>query len=195
MPLRFRIASILAAIVLALATGMAAAQGTAGAPPARLAVVDMDRVMAESRMGQAEQAAIDRLRAQRTAIINDKQKELEEREEQIRSASLSWSAEKREERMREYETKRIELRRLNEDATRDVQAEFNRSLAKLQRAALEVTGAIGLEQGYTLIFEKRSLPVLYASESIDVTTEVVRRLDAAAGSAGSSSDPSSGGGR
>jgi Skp family chaperone for outer membrane proteins len=155
----------------------------------------MDRVMSESRMGKAEQASIDRLRTVRTSLINQKQKELEEREEQIRNASLSWSAEKREERLREYETKRIELRRLNEDATRDVQAEFNRSLAKLQRAALEVTGVIGLEQGYTLIFEKRSVPVLFASESIDVTAEVIRRLDIKFEPAGAATDSTPGGGR
>jgi Skp family chaperone for outer membrane proteins len=155
----------------------------------------MDRVMSESRMGKAEQASIDRLRTVRTSLINQKQKELEEREEQIRNASLSWSAEKREERLREYETKRIELRRLNEDATRDVQAEFNRSLAKLQRAALEVTGVIGLEQGYTLIFEKRSVPVLFASESIDVTAEVIRRLDIKFEPTGAATDSTPGGGR
>lgn len=153
------------------------AEGPVAATTVKLAVVDMDRVMAESILGKAEQAAIDRMRSGRTSIITQKQKELEAEEEQIRNASLSWSAEKRDERLRSYETKRIELRRLSEDATRDVQAEFNRSLAKLQRGAFLVTSEIGKEKGYTLILEKRSQPVIFASDAIDITTEVVKRMD------------------
>jgi outer membrane protein len=154
--------------------------GAQGAPPSadlRIAVVDMDRVMAESNLGKSEQANIDKLKGDRTALINTKQKELDAMEEQIRNASLSWSDEKREEQSRQFENKRVELRRLNEDATRDVQAEFSRSMTKLQKAALGITGAIGREKGYTLIFEKNTVPVLYASDSVEITDEVIRRLN------------------
>jgi len=169
----------------------------------RLAVVDMDRVMVESDMGKAEQAGLDKLKADRTNIITSKQKELEAMEEQIRNASLSWSDEKREETSRAYEARRIELRRLNEDATRDVQAEFNRSLQKMQKAALEVTMGIGKERGFTLIFEKNTAPVLYATDAIEITGEVISRLNAKARGAGvkppatpppASPKPSGGGG-
>jgi len=192
MPMRSGRLLVLIATLLLAGGSMAPAQVPGAEGGIRLAVVDMDRVMSESLLGKAEQAAIDRLRSDRTAMITQKQKELEVQEEQIRSASLSWSAEKREEHLREYETKRIELRRLNEDATRDVQAEFNRALAKLQAIALKVTGIIGSEKGYTLIFEKGSVPVLYASDSIDVTSEVVARMDAQARS-GAAAAPAPGG--
>jgi outer membrane protein len=170
---------IVAAAAALLACGAAAAQAQ-DAPPGpaiRLAVVDMDRVMSDSDMGRAEQASIDKLRNERTAVIASKQKELEELEESIRNASLSWSDERREARVREYETRRIELRRLNEDATRDVQNEFNRALAKLQRAALQVTNVLGREQGYTVILEKKTMPVLFASDAIDITDAVLQRIN------------------
>jgi outer membrane protein len=186
--LRIPRVSFLAVVVVAAAAGTVWGQGAPAVPPVRLAVVDMDRVMSESQMGKGEQASIDRLRADKTSQISQKQKELEAQEEELRNASLSWSAEKREEHLRQYEERRIELRRMNEDATRSVQAEFQRSLARLQRAALEVTGTIGLERGYTLMFEKHSMPVLFASDSIDVTGEVIRRMDARTGA------PSQGGG-
>jgi Skp family chaperone for outer membrane proteins len=143
----------------------------------------MDRVMSESEMGRVEQSAIDRLRAERTAIISAKQNELEELEASIRNASLAWSDERREARVREYEGRRIELRRLNEDATRDVQNEFNKSLARLQRAALGVTAEIGRENGYTLM------------DAIDVTTEVLRRLNAKASPAPAGTPDAPGGQR
>jgi Skp family chaperone for outer membrane proteins len=140
--------------------------------------------MAESNLGKSEQASIDKLKGDRTALINTKQKELDAMEEQIRNASLSWSDEKREEQSRQFENKRVELRRLNEDATRDVQAEFSRSMTKLQKAALSITGAIGREKGYTLIFEKNTVPVLYASDSVEITDEVIRRLNSTAAAGG-----------
>jgi Skp family chaperone for outer membrane proteins len=163
-----------------VATLTAWAQGAPSPSEIRIAVVDMDRVMAESNMGKGEQASIDKLKADRTALINAKQKELDAMEEQIRNASLSWSDEKREEQARQFENKRVELRRLNEDATRDVQTEFNRSMTKLQKAALGITGAIGREKGYTVIFEKNTVPVLYASDTIEITDEVIRKLNGAA---------------
>ncbi len=178
MSMRTRSTAMAAAALVAAGACPAWTQGAAVPAEIRLGVVDMDRVMVESEMGKAEQTNIDRLKGERTALINTKQKELEALEEQIRNASLSWSDEKREEQTRQYESKRIELRRLNEDATRDVQAEFNRSLNKLQKAALEVTGVIGREKGYTVVLEKNTLPVLYASETIEITAEVILRLNA-----------------
>ncbi|HZE89000.1 MAG TPA: OmpH family outer membrane protein, partial [Verrucomicrobiae bacterium] len=159
----------------------AVAQGAPAPSEIRLAVVDMDRVMAESEMGKMEQVGIDRLKGERTALIAAKQKELDAMEEQIRNASLSWSDEKREDQSRQFEVKRVELRRLNEDATRDVQAEFNHSMTKLQKAALGVTGTIGREKGYTLVLEKNTVPVLFASDSIEITDDVIRRLNSSKG--------------
>jgi len=176
MPNRSWRLAALAVLVVSAAASASFAQ-TAGSAALKLAVVDMDRVMSESLMGKSEQMNIDKLRNNRAALIDQKQKELEEQEEQIRNASLSWSAEKREERLREYQTKQIELRRLNEDATRDVQAEFNKSLGKLQNVALRITGKIGSEQGFTLILERGSAPVLFASDAIDITSEVIARMD------------------
>ena len=128
-------------------------------------------------MGKSEQSGIDKLKGDRTALIAAKQKELDTLEEQIRNASLSWSDEKRDEQARQYESRRVELRRLNEDATRDVQAEFNRAMTKLQKAALAITASLGREKGYTLVFEKNTVPVLYASDSIEITSEVIQRLN------------------
>lgn len=178
--------------VLLLAATPRAGLAQGAAPPAgdvRLAVVDMDRVMAESEMGKSEQASIDKMKADRTALINQKQKELDQLEEQIRNASLSWSDEKRDEQARQYEAKRIDLRRLNEDATRDVQAEFNKSLAKLQKAALGVTATIGREKGYTLVLEKNTVPVLFASDTIEITSDVISRLNAQPRGAPSAAKP------
>lgn len=180
MPDKTRTLILSCAAVMCAAAPPLLAQAQPASGEIKLAVVDMDRVMSDSAMGRAEQSAIDKLRADRTGIISQKQKELEELEESIRNASLSWSDERREARVREYESRRIELRRLNEDATRDVQNEFNRALAKLQRAALGVTSTLGRERGYTMIFEKSTMPVLYASDAIDVTDEVLQRLNAAA---------------
>lgn len=188
MPSQARYALLAAAVILAAACP-AIAQQPPSAGEVRVAVVDMDRVMAESEMGRAEQANIDRLKNDKAALISTKQKELDALEEQIRNASLSWSDERREEQVRQYEAKRIELRRLNEDATRDVQAEFNRALAKLQKAALEVTGAIGREKGYTLVFEKNTPPVLFASDAIEISGEVIQRLNARARPAAAPAKP------
>lgn len=180
---------LLSAAALAAAGVPVPAQGAAAPSEIRLAVVDMDRVMAESDMGKLEQAGIDKLKGDRTALITAKQKELDSMEEQIRNASLSWSDEKREEQSRQYEVKRVELRRLNEDATRDVQAEFNRSMTKLQKAALGITATIGREKGYTLVLEKNTVPVLYASDAIEITDDVIRRLNAARGADAAKAPP------
>lgn len=175
---------LLSAAALAATAMPAGAQGAPSPAEVRIAVVDMDRVMAESEMGKVEQAGIDKLKVDRTALINAKQKEIDSLEEQIRNASLSWSDEKREEQSRQFEMKRVEIRRLNEDATRDVQAEFNRAMTKLQKAALGVTAAIGREKGYTLVLEKNTVPVLYASDAIEITTDVIQRLNVASAAAG-----------
>ncbi len=189
-------AKIIVASAAILTGAVFPARGQDAPPQAiRLAVVDMDRVMSDSEMGRVEQAAIDRLRTERTSVLATKQKELEDLEESIRNASLSWSDERREARVREYESRRIELRRMNEDATRDVQNEFNRALAKLQRAALLVTAVLGKERGYTVILEKKTMPVLFASDTIDITDEVLQRINSQPAAQEQAGAPPPGGGR
>ena len=68
----------------------ASAEGPVAAGTVKLAVVDMDRVMSESMLGKAEQTGIDRMRSNRTAVISQNQKELDDylrRREEAANAS------------------------------------------------------------------------------------------------------------
>jgi Skp family chaperone for outer membrane proteins len=51
-------------------------------------------------------------------------------------------------------------------------------MGKIERQILPVIDKLGQEQGYTLIFNKFQSGLVYADDAVDITADVITRLDA-----------------
>jgi Skp family chaperone for outer membrane proteins len=70
----------------------------------------------------------------------------------------------------------LDLNAARESAGRELQLEINAAQGKFQEQLLAVVAQFGRDEGFTLIFEKGL--VVWASETIDVTTSIVDRFNA-----------------
>ena len=66
------------------------------------------------------------------------------------------------------------------DAERDVQKRRQDEIEKIETAVFPIINGLGKEGGYTLIFNKFQSGLVYADDAVDITNEVIKRLDAAA---------------
>jgi outer membrane protein len=167
----------LLAAALLLAAGAAV---PAAAQAVKIAVINTEQVLLESTTGKAALAELRQLREAKEAEGNALQKEVEDLRKRLTEGRLSLAEDKIAELEQQLEEKGIELRRFQDDASRELNKRRDEVLATIDRKVLPIINELGREQGYSLIFRKFESGLVFASEEVDITGEIIRRLDASA---------------
>ena len=167
----YLIAAILASVV---ATPLAAQS------PIKVAVIDVNRIMTDSQRGKAVIETIDKLQAERAAQLKTLNDELVEMQKRFQEGRLSLAEDKLVQLQAQIEDRTRAFQRAREDAERDVQKRRNDEIDKVEAAVFPIINTIGEEGGYTLILNKFQSGLVYADEQIDITDQVIQRLDAGA---------------
>lgn len=172
-----RIAGI-ALVALIVTTGSLAAQAAA---PVKIAVVDLELVVAQSASGKALQAKLEQFQKDVQAEAEGMQTKARELQTQISNGANSLSEEKLSELQKQLEDQGIAIRRLRDDKQREGQKMQTEGLREIESQLEPVFEAIQNEQGYDLILNNVPGVVVMAKETVDITPMVVERLNAAAG--------------
>jgi outer membrane protein len=142
---------------------LAAQVSTAPQPAASIAVVNVQRLIAESKDGKAATAKLDALRNEKKKALTDKQTAIQA----VKNAAPA-----------DIERAQIELQRMTEDADREVsalgqslQSEFTAKVQPLLKQILE-------EDHLLLIIEVPNPLFAWVHPSADITAKVIQRLDA-----------------
>jgi outer membrane protein len=171
-------------------SGAARAQGaTAPAAPAarpapgpmKVAVINTEQILLESQAGKKAIADLKKVQEQREAELSAKQEEIKALQAKIDSGRLSLTQDKLADMEKQLEDKVIAGRRLQDDASRDLNKRKDDVLGAVDQRVMPIINQIGKEQGFTLIFRKFESGLIYADEAIDITPMVIQRLDAAQG--------------
>lgn len=175
-PVHLRTAARAGAWCLALA-GLAAAAGAQQAP-VKVAVIDVQRLLTDSAEGQQAMETLKTLGESKKAQIESLQGEVTGLRDRLTEGRLSLSEERQEELEKELQSKLVDLRRVQEDASRELEREQDRALGAIEAKVIPLIATIAQEQGYTLVFNKFQSGLLYATDSIDITDSVLARFDA-----------------
>lgn len=149
--------------------------------PARVAVVDVQKVLTQSAPGKAAAEKLKKMQEDRVAKARQMDEELRKLDAEIGTKRLSLSQEKLEELTKQLDDKRISMQRYVQDADREMTEARNRELAALQTKIEPVIDALGKEMGLALIFNKFESGLVYAADAVDITDTVVQRFNAATG--------------
>ena len=168
--------------VVAIGLGAAAPANAQGAQ--KIGVIDVNRIMTDSARGKAVLAGIEKLQADRSAQLKTLNEELTEMQKRFQEGRLSLAEDKLAELQGQIEEKDRAFKRAREDAERDVQKRRADEIEKIESAVFPIINTLGKEGSYTMIFNKFQSGLVYADETVDITDEVIKRLDA--GTAGAS---------
>ncbi len=164
--------------LLAAALVLAAGAAPAAAQELKVAVINTEQVLLESETGKAALADLRKLREAKEAEGQALQQEVEDLRKRLSEGRLSLAEDKIAELEQQLEEKGIELRRFQDDASRELNKRRDDVLAAIDRKVLPIINQVGSEQGYSLIFRKFESGLVFASEEVDITAEIIRRLDA-----------------
>jgi outer membrane protein len=168
------------ALVPAAVLAMGLVAVPAPAQGLKIAVIDVNRIMTDSQRGKSVLAGIEKLQSERSAQLKTLNEELTEMQKRFQEGRLSLAEDKLAELQAQIEEKDRAFKRAREDAERDVQKRRADEIEKIETAVFPIINGLGKEGGYTLIFNKFQSGLVYADDTVDITNEVIKRLDAAA---------------
>jgi outer membrane protein len=168
---RLPVLALGAALALTLSAPLAAQA------PAKVAVIDVERILIESERGKSALQEIEELRGQKQEQGAAMQKEITDLRTRVTEGQLSLAQDKLAELQKQLEDKVIALRRFQDDANRDLGKKRDDILGQIEKSVFPVINQIGQEGGYTLIFNKYNSGLVYADEAVDITTRVIERYN------------------
>jgi outer membrane protein len=174
-----RILSVAAAAVLALLAALPAA-----AQSQKIAVINTQEIVFESNTGKSALDGLKTLQGQKEQQIQTLQQEVTTLRDRLAEGRLSLAEDRLAQMQTELEEKVRGLRRAQEDAAADLEKRRAELLRGIEAQVMPVINQIGEEQGYDLIFNKYESGLVFAKETVDITAQVIQRLDSGAGGGG-----------
>ena len=165
---------LMTTLVLAVLAVPAFAQTTA---PSRVAVINVQRVLAESETGKAALEKLRKLQEERQARLKKMDDEIRALDTDLSQKRLSLSPEKIEELQKQISDRRITLQRSAQDAERELQAARDKELQEMEKQIMPLIDEIGKEMGFAAIFNKFESGLVYASPAIEITDAVITRYN------------------
>jgi outer membrane protein len=179
----------LPAIVLG-AAALAQAQ-TAAAPQTKVGIIHIQNAIISTKDGQKAAADLTARFAPRKGELEKKQSNIAQLQDQLRKGSNTMSDDAKNKLMREIDQDTKSLNRETEDAQADLDQEQNKIMQELGQRIMAVIDKYAKDNGYALILDVSSqqTPVLYATNSIDITQDIIALYDKNAPSASNTAKP------
>ena len=165
----------------------AAAPQAAPAPAAKFpegakyAFINIQRIASESAEGKSSSSRIEALRAKKASELTEKNKLVEALQAKQRSAVMSESASAQVQK--DIDKAQVDIQRMTQDAQSELQDLQNELQLDFQRKVGPVIEAVAREKGLQLLFSQADSGLVWADGGLDLTAEVIRRLDAASAAA------------
>jgi outer membrane protein len=145
--------------------------------PARLAVIDVQRVLTTSTAGKAAYERLKKLQDDRVAKMQKMDDEVKGMANELNTKKLSLSDEKQAEMAKQIADKQTTMQRFAQDADKEVTDARDKALEELNKKIVPVVDVIGKEMGLAAIFNKFESGLIYASDAIDITDTVIKRFN------------------
>ena len=166
--------AVLVAALASILAGfpLAAQEDAAG----KIGVFDADRIMAESQPGQQALALFNQLRDQRVGELQVQQDEINTLQQQAILAPPGSAEAAR--LQRDVEDLMLRLSRLQEDVQQELGLRQNELTLEITEMIAQIIEVMGEDEGYTLIFNASQSGLVYVGPTLDITDEIIRRVDA-----------------
>jgi len=182
-------------VLLAAAPGFAQAPAPAAPAPApapaapaapapfpagaKYAFINIQRIAAESAQGKALSSRVQALNTQKVTQLNDRNKALQTAQQKLDSGASVLSEAARAQLEKDIDRQQTEIQRFTDDAQKEVQELQNELQAEFQQKLGPVIQQVAQEKKLEILFSALDAGIVWADAGLDLTTEVIRRFDAA----------------
>ena len=176
--------------LVSLAVAALAVPMFAQSAPARIAVIDVNKVLMSSGPGKAAYERLKKMQDDRVAKAQAMNDEITKLDNDINTKKLTLSEDKLADMAKQLSDKKIAAQRFAQDADREVGEARDKTLLELENKIKPLIDAVGKEMGLAVIFNKFESGLVYASDAIDITDTVIKRFsESASGAAPAAAAP------
>lgn len=186
--MKYTLVSIPALLLGVSLSASAQAAPTAGA---KVGIIHIQNAIISTKDGQKAAAELQAKFAPTRSKLEKKQQDIEADRAKLNQGSNAMSAEQKEKLMRDIDQKTKSLNRDTEDAQAELDQEQGKIMQELGQRIMAVIDKYSKDHGYSLILDVSSqqTPVLFASNEIDITREIIQLYDQNSPGAVTSSAP------
>jgi len=163
----------------------APAPALAGQPPvpfpvgAKLAYINPPRIFQETAAGKAAVGRINALTQKKQTEFQAKQKAMADNQQKLNSSGGVMSDSARGQLEKEIEKQNTEIQRFQQDAQAEINELQNEVQADFVQKVNPIIDAVAKEKGLQLVFNASDAGFAWTDPGLDLTNEVIKRLDAA----------------
>ena len=165
----------------------APAQAAPAQPPApkpfpqgaKVAYVVLQRIANESADGRVATTRIQALQQKKAAELNDKNKQLTTMQQRLEKEGSVMSASVAGELQKNIEKLNVEVQRFTQDAQAEVQELQQQLQQEFQQRLEPVLQQVATDMGLQFVFNGPDAGLVWADASLDISGEVIKKLDSA----------------
>jgi outer membrane protein len=165
----------LAAALVAAALLPLAARAQQVAPPV-IVTVDVQQILRDSLVAKDVQAQMDQRTERYTKEVSDQESELQKTQDELEQQRTKLAPDAFNARMRDFQQHYDALDNRVQVTRQALQQSYNDAMTKVENTALQLIADIAAERKANLVVAKAA--VLFEAQDLDITQEVIRRLDA-----------------
>ncbi|MDB9823170.1 OmpH family outer membrane protein [Deltaproteobacteria bacterium] len=149
--------------------------GPVCAASVKIGVIDVQRIMRESKAAQNARAVFLKDVEAKRGVLNAKQKEVQDLQEELKNKGKDMAASVREEKTNQLTREVRDLNRLKSDLEEELKKNENELTQTLLKEISEVVQEYCKKEKYTVIHEKRT--ILASDEAVDITDKIIKLYD------------------
>ena len=143
----------------------------------KIAVVDMQSLQNHSSTFQKQRAKLKSKFDAMQKKLTEEEGAIRKLEDDFNKQSMMLSLDAREDKRKELERKKRHFKYLYEDYTQEMKQEERDATKRVGKELEKILQKIAEEKGYILIFERRTIGLIYSANAIDITDQVTKEYD------------------
>ncbi|MEK9970878.1 MAG: OmpH family outer membrane protein [Ferrovibrio sp.] len=167
----------LVALIASTLPGLAQAQaGSNKVPPAIIAVIDSQRVNREAAALKNARQQLEQFRFNFQSEIAKEEEKLRAEEQEIARQRSVVAPEVFEQKRQAFQAKVIDLQKRIQERSQSLEKMLNGVREQVTIQVIEILKGLATERGFNMVLDRAQVQI-FIGESIDITPEVLKRLD------------------
>ena len=178
----FRMTALVAAALLGTVAACAQGAPAAGAvTPGKVGVLSVRQAIVSTAEGKLASAELQSQFSSRQSELETMNKQINDLRQRLASGEGKLSPEEQARLTRQGETLAKQLQRKQEEYQEDVNAAQQDVIDRIGRKMMDVLDRYARENGYATVFDTsaQASPIIYASNQVDVTQDIIKLFDQA----------------
>jgi len=165
--------------IMAMAQAPVAAPAAASAAPTKVGVIQIQAALAATKEGQKAAAELETKLGPRKKELESRQSEIKDLQDRLQRGGNTLSDSAKEDLTRNIDTKTKSYNRQLEDAQAELEAEQQKLVNVLGQKMMAIIDKYAQQNGFAIVLDvsNQNTPVLYASNTVDITKEVIDLYD------------------